>query len=175
MKVISSINNQYSLGAPSACTLLSCEAVQQILLGNPFNLQTLKKLENVAKRYTRTSHQSVDDALQLDDGIVVEQRNQLLSRKNFSEIVKTYKEERGFIITAPPETVGLIWNGIDSWILFDSHKRELHKGMGFIIFSNDKDVVAYLEKIFPIVDLGDDDVQAFYFQNIEFTSLRKKM
>jgi hypothetical protein len=51
--------------------------------------------------------------------------------------------------------------------LFDSHKREIHNGAAFLLFKSENEVNAYLSKLFPSVDVGEDQGQDYMYNSFE--------
>jgi len=62
------------------------------------------------------------------------------------------------ILVRPPEAICIaavpMVNAL-KWILFDSHKRSEHEGAAFLEFEGKEQLAAYLDVLFPALDLGE--------------------
>ena len=58
------------------------------------------------------------------------------------------------------------------WVLFDSHKRSEHEGAAFLEFEGKEQLAAYLDALFPALDLGEGFEGAELFATLGTTMYR---
>ena len=62
------------------------------------------------------------------------------------------------------------------FVLWDSHKRPMHDGAAFLLFSTNGSLIRYLQKLFPPMDLnGVSDLQQDLYNRIGMTTVKLKV
>ena len=94
------------------------------------------------------------------------------------EMVRIFRSNPGHavvaIVTKPPETVLLFVDRHGALHLFDSHRRPDHEGAALLYFEDDRQLLQYLQELFPPAESTGDpemDMQMLMYEMVDALSL----
>merc|ERR1711988_872163 len=159
--------SQYSMGTPSACTLLACEVAYRLLSStaapseedNRGMLTEALSTSTYHSEYHLEAQEVLEACTRFRTSLQVAKYTQL-QVDHFHDLLAdmhTAQREGGgravaTVVTKPPETVLLFLSAQGTLHLFDSHPREHHQGAALIDFESEEQCLGYLARLFPVMD-----------------------
>eukprot|EP01068_Selenidium_serpulae_P013044 Selendium_serpulae@DN5917_c5_g1_i7.p1 len=156
VSVVEGTVNQYSLGAPSSCSVCALEAALRLLNAADVSPDTVDLSVRAGSQYSAVEHLSpgelISDVPRYRDGLTISAERFSLDvagelEASFDKLARGSGETRVCVIVKPPETLMLARLADGRFVLFDSHSRPDHREAAFLCFAQRPAAERYLGRL----------------------------